>query len=50
MNSLSISETKLRILDVNNAYKAIFHWLFDPDVVPFSHWLSHGTEESQTFF
>ncbi|KAL9037179.1 MAG: hypothetical protein Q9180_003868 [Flavoplaca navasiana] len=45
-----ITETKLRILDVNNAYKATFHWLFDPDVVPFSHWLKHGTEESKTFF
>ena len=50
MDSLRISETKLRILNVNNAYKATFHWLFDPDVVPFSHWLSHGTEESKTFF
>lgn len=50
MNSLSISETKLRILSVNNAYKATFHWLFDPDVVPFSHWLRHGTEECEPFF
>ncbi|KAL8883885.1 MAG: hypothetical protein Q9215_007946 [Flavoplaca cf. flavocitrina] len=50
MNSLSILETKLRILDVNNAYEATFHWLFDPDVVPFSHWLTHSTEESKTFF
>ncbi|KAL8644302.1 MAG: hypothetical protein Q9226_007835, partial [Calogaya cf. arnoldii] len=50
MDSLSILETKSRILNVHEAYKATFHWLFDRDVVPFTHWLSHGTEENQPFF
>lgn len=50
MASLSISETKFRISNVHEAYKATFHWLFDPDVVPFSHWLSRGTETTEPFF
>ncbi|KAL8749029.1 MAG: hypothetical protein Q9199_007941 [Rusavskia elegans] len=50
MASLSISETKFRISNVHKAYKATFHWLFDPNVVPFSHWLSRGTETTESFF
>ena len=50
MASQSIPETKFRIDDVRTAYKATFDWLFNPDVVPYSDWLRHGTEKNQSFF
>ena len=50
MASLSIPETKFRIHDVRKAHKATFDWLFNPDVVPYSDWLGHGTEKDQPFF
>ena len=50
MASLSIRETEFRIVDVRQAYKATFDWLFKPDVVPYSNWLRHGTEKAQPFF
>ncbi|KAI4221219.1 MAG: hypothetical protein LQ349_007898 [Xanthoria aureola] len=50
MASLSIPETKFRIVDVRKAYKATFDWLFKPDVVPYSDWLRQGIEKDQPFF
>ena len=38
--SLDIAAIKVRIDDVHEAHRKTFHWLFDPAVVSFQHWLN----------
>lgn len=50
MTSLNTSETKIRIPEVQTAYQATFHWLFDPNVVSFRNWLCNGVKHSQPLY
>ncbi|KAL9057131.1 MAG: hypothetical protein Q9206_002480 [Seirophora lacunosa] len=50
MTSLNTPETKIRIANVQTAYEATFHWLFDPNVVSFCNWLCNGVKHSQPLY
>ena len=50
VESLNNPETKIRRDNVQPAYKATFHWLFDPQIVSFSDWLGTGNEHAQPFY
>ncbi|KAL8962363.1 MAG: hypothetical protein Q9193_001220 [Seirophora villosa] len=50
MTSLTTPETKIRIANVQTAYEATFHWLFDPNVVSFRNWLCNGVKHSQPLY
>lgn len=50
MASLTISETKYRIANVQKAYRATFDWLFDPNVVSFSEWLRAWPDRSEPIY
>jgi len=48
--SLSISETKTRIVEVREAHKMTFHWLYDPSVVSFSDWLRNSSDSTGSLY
>jgi len=48
--SLSMSETKTRIVEVREAHKMTFHWLYDPSVVSFSDWLRNSSDSTGSLY
>ncbi|KAL8678393.1 MAG: hypothetical protein Q9186_005235 [Xanthomendoza sp. 1 TL-2023] len=50
MATLNISETKHRVTNVRKAYKATFHWLFDPTIVSFSEWLRASVDHPSPIY
>ena len=42
--------TRARIVEVHEAHKKTFHWLFDPSIVSFSEWLSEESSKKQPIY